>query len=155
MSHLLELGRRASKLQVPSWLRVVSSPLVIEEWARDLSNHPDQRLKNYIISGISRGFRIGFNHGKARCKSAISNLHSAAENAGVVQVYLDNEVALGRIVGPVEPHYIPTGTQLSPFGVIPKSNQPGKWRLIVDLSSPESASVNSGIEPELCSMQYL
>ena len=47
------------------------------------------------------------------------------------------------------------GTQLCPFGVIPKPSQPGKWRLIVDLSSPDTKSVNAGIAPELCSLQYL
>ena len=30
---------------------------------------------------------------------------------------------------------------LNRFGVIPKSSQPGKWRLIVDLSHPEGKSV--------------
>ena len=51
----------------------------------------------------------------------------------------------------------PTGmgtasTPTSPIGVIPKSNQPGKWRLIVDLSSPHG---QSGIEPHLCTVEYL
>ena len=72
----------------------------------------------------------------------------------MVQAYLDKEVALGRVVGPLPLDSIPKGTQISPFGVIPKS-QPGKWRLIVDLSSPGGMSVNDGIEPELCSLQYL
>ena len=63
---------------------------------------------------------------------------------------------LGRIVGPIHPpSAVQCGTQVSPIGVIPKSNQRGKWRLIVDLSSPEGRSVNAGIEPELCSMHYL
>ena len=31
----------------------------------------------------------------------------------------------------------------------------GKWRLIVDLSSPKGRSVNDGIEAELCSLTYL
>ena len=44
---------------------------------------------------------------------------------------------------------------LSRFGIIPKSNQPGKWRLIVDLSHPEGRSVNNGISGELCSLQYM
>ena len=35
--------------------------------------------------------------------------------------------------------------------VIPKS-QPGKWRLIVDLSSPEAVSVNNGIDRLMCSI---
>ncbi len=40
------------------------------------------------------------------------------------------------------------------IGVIPKSHQPGKWRLIVDLSHPKNRSVNDGIEKELCSLSY-
>ena len=42
---------------------------------------------------------------------------------------------------------------MSRFGVILK-NQPGRWRLIVDLSHPKGASVNDGIESELCSLSY-
>ena len=38
--------------------------------------------------------------------------------------------------------------------MIPKS-EPGKWRLIVDLSSPKGASVNDGISKELCSLSYV
>ena len=87
--------------------------------------------------------------------TATSNMGSASKNGEVVQAYLDKEVALGRIVGPIHPSSVPCGTQVSPIGVIPKSNQQGKWRLIVDLSSPEGRSVNGGIEPELCSLHYL
>ena len=38
--------------------------------------------------------------------------------------------------GTINPSSAPCGTQVSPIGVIPKSNQQGKWRLIVELSSP-------------------
>ena len=44
--------------------------------------------------------------------------------------------------------------QVSRFGAIPKGHTPGKWRLIVDLSAPEGHSVNDGIDPELCSLEY-
>ena len=44
--------------------------------------------------------------------------------------------------------------QISRFGVIPKQNQPGKWRLILDLSSPSTYSVNDGIDKSWCSMRY-
>ena len=37
----------------------------------------------------------------------------------------------------------------------PKKHQVGKWRLIVDLSSPKGSSVNGGIDPSLCSMSYV
>ena len=48
-----------------------------------------------------------------------------------------------------------TGVQVSPCGVIPKGHAPGKWRLIVDLSSPQGASVNDGIPREACSVTYI
>ena len=43
--------------------------------------------------------------------------------------------------------------QISRFEVILKGAT-GKWRLILDLSSPEGASVNCGIDKELCSLKY-
>ena len=36
----------------------------------------------------------------------------------------------------------------------PKST-PGKWRLIVDMSSPEEVSVNDGVKESLCSLSYM
>ena len=41
------------------------------------------------------------------------------------------------------------------FRVIPKNNQPDKWRLITDLSYPSGSSVNDGIPSELCSLTYV
>ena len=124
------------------------------EWNLELRDHPDPVLRHYILNGIWNGFRIGFDRG-VPCTPASSNMRSALDNASVVQEYLDKEVTLGRIVGPVSPEMVPVGTQLSPFGVIPKSNQPGKWRLIVDLSSPGGRSGNDGIQAEICSLSYL
>ena len=46
------------------------------------------------------------------------------------------------------------GMHISRFGVIPKKSQPGKWRLIVDLSHPQGFSVNDGIDPSLFSLSY-
>ena len=77
---------------------------------------------------------------------------SAEQNPSVVEQYLQKEREAGRIVGPL-PHPI-VGLQISRFGVIPKPHQPGKWRLIVDLSHPKGASVNDGIDPALCSLVY-
>ena len=153
--HLMELERRTSLALVPPWLQGVHTPLRHQAWVEALAELPDRMFRNYILDGIARGFRIGFNYSQCSCRPATSNMRSALENASVVQAYLDVEVALKRIIGPVAPHLAPVGTQLSPFGVIPKSSQPGKLRLILDLSSPDGRSVNGGIEPELCSLQYL
>lgn len=76
------------------------------------------------------------------------------ENVGAVKEYLDRELSLGHIIRPVNQRMVPTGTQVGLFGVIPKSSQPGKWRLIVNLSSPEEESVSDGLESELCSLHY-
>ena len=82
-------------------------------------------------------------------------MKSALDNVQVISQYLEDERQLGRIIGPIPPHAAPLSTQLSPIGVIPKSSQPGKWRLIVDLSSPHGENVNDGIEADLCSLEYL
>ena len=79
-------------------------------------------------------------------------MKSALENPGPVEEYLLKELALGRIRE--LPQSVSCGIHTSQFGVIPKSNQPGKWRLILDLSSPGGASVNDGISKVLCSMHY-
>ena len=43
---------------------------------------------------------------------------------------------------------------VSPFGMIPKS-ETGKWRLILDLSSPKGGSVNDGIDSQDSSLSYV
>ena len=40
------------------------------------------------------------------------------------------------------------------MGIIPKPHQPGRYHLIVDLSSPQNFSINDGIQSSLCSLVY-
>ena len=72
----------------------------------------------------------------------------------MVTEYLKDEQALGRIIGPLDP-LLAEKVHSSPFGVIPKQHSPGNWRLIIDLSSPQGASVNDGINPKWCSLTYI
>jgi hypothetical protein len=155
MMDLLEMEERANPTMPPPWLREIATPLRKEQWCLELTSHPDRAFSSYIIAGVSHGFRIGFDYISHSCKPALRNMQSAIDNPKVVQAYLDMEVGLGRLVGPIQEHLVPRGAQISPFGVIPKTSQPGKWRLILNLSSPEGSSVNDSIEPELCSLQYL
>ena len=83
----------------------------------------------------------------------MANMQSAVLQPGVIEEYLKNEVRLGRVLGPLEPRSHPR-VQINRFRLVPKNHQPGKWRLIIDLSHPRGASVNVGVEPELCSMKY-
>ena len=151
---LLQLDQCRHIGPVVKILQKVTTPLKHEEWQLMLKNHPNQALVQYILSGIRGGFRIGFNYRQAACKPARCNLLSAEINPEVVATYLQEEVALGRVVGPLPVGSIP-GVQVSPFGVIPKGHTPGKWRLIVDLSSPSGYSVNDGISSDLCSLSYI
>ena len=80
-------------------------------------------------------------------------MKSALSNPTVVDEYLSAEIAQGQVIGPLVPEAYPS-VHISRFGVIPKNHQPGKWRLIADLSHPAGASVNAGIEPELCTLKY-
>lgn len=119
-----------------------------------LAHHPDREYVGYILSGIQEGFRIGYERGVHKLGSARKNMQSAAENPQVVNDYLEAEKKRGVLLGPFERPEV-AEIHLSRFGVIPKKSQPGKWRLIVDLSHPEGRSVNDGISCELCSLQYI
>jgi hypothetical protein len=68
-----------------------------------------------------------------------------------VDDYLAAELANGKLL-PAPPS---THVHTSPIGLIPKKGRIGKYRLIVDLSSPEGHSVNDGIDPNLCSFKYI
>ena len=51
------------------------------------------------------------------------------------------------MIGPVDNTSV--HLYINRFGVIPKPNRPGEWRLIVDLSHPDDASVNDGISSQV------
>lgn len=137
---------------LPAECLAITTPLVYSEWGQALQSHPDCTFASYITQGIRQGFRIGYQHGKHACKSTRTNMPSARTNPGPVQQYLAAELAAHRVV--ILPANSSVSVHTSPFGVIPKSNQPGAWRLILDLSHPSGFSVNDGIPRELCTLKY-
>ena len=141
------------KPEVQKRLLGVFTPLRLVQWESLLASHPDRDYVDYILRGIKEGFRIGFK-ASGSVSSICKNMHSAMENPQVVSAYIAEERKRGVLLGPFEKAEVPE-VHLNRFGVIPKSGQPGKWRLIVDLSHPEGESVNDSIQPELCSLQYV
>ena len=129
------------------------SPLIFTEFARQLVCYPEPK-RSYVLSGIQFGFRVGFVPHLVSLRPRTGNLRSAALHPNVIDSYLAAEVAAGRVAGPLAtppwPHL-----HTSPFGVIEKNHQPGKWRLILDLSSPRGHSVNDGIPKDPFSLQYV
>ena len=143
MDHLrtLDSQRPQSTVSLPTISWEVHTPLIWQEWVRELARHPDQMFSQYILAGILNGFRIGFNRS---CVLRLAGSNLCCDNPCNVREYLYREVSLNRM------WRLPRGAKsrgihLSPLGLIPKKNKPGKWRLIVDLSSPEETSVNDGI----------
>ena len=129
------------------------TPLHVDQFALELKNHPNQPQVSFVLDGLSKGFRVGYNFPR-KLKSAPRNKPSAYAHPDIVDAYLANEVSLGRVAGPFDRPPLP-GLHISSFGVIPKKGQPGKWRLIVDLSSPYGSSVNDGIAPDEFTMEYI
>ena len=134
------------------WGKVIT-PLRLREWEESLSSYPDRKFAGYVCDGIRDGFRVGFSYGTSVCKRAVGNMKSVKEHKEVVEAYIGGERQAGRVLGPFSKESF-LHVQVSPFGVIPKS-EPGKWRLILDLSAPEGCSVNDGISKEICSLSYM
>ena len=68
--------------------------------------------------------------------------------------YLHTELAKGRVAGLFSSPLLPY-LHISRFWVITKKCQPGKWRLILDLSSPDGHTVNDGIGKGPFTVQYM
>ena len=149
----LDQCRAKKPWEPPASLGAIESPFRWERWAARLADHPDKKFSSYILEGISSGFRIGFNYSEHSCHRGRGNMVSIRNSSVTVMQYLQEEIRLGRVIGPMDLQQW-SGIQVSPIGVVPKGTS-GKWRLIVDLSSPEGGSVNDGLDAQLCSLQYV
>ena len=137
-------------LTPPTWLCQERFPPLWTE-ARGRQSSPDKHFSSYILSGIREGFRIGFIRFQPLSQT-YGNLH--CPSLTLVSNYLSREVELGRM-WQLPAGVFPRGIHVSPIGLIPKKNRPGKWRLIVDLSSPTGKSMNDGIRTDWSSLSYI
>ena len=156
MEHLglLDKCQRRAAQPLSRHLGAIVSPLTakLPAWRMRLAAHPDRQFAAYILHGLEHGFRVGFDYTHP-LMSARRNMGSATQHPEVVERYIVGEWAAGRFIGPLSPADT-QGLHFSRFGVIPKGRSTGKWRLITDLSFPEGRSVNDGISPSLCTLQY-
>lgn len=114
-----------------------------------LQGYDEEKLR-VLQEGFSYGFHLGCTDFPS---SKVSRNHkSAVEHPSVIQDFIAQGRELGRIAGPFPS---PPFTQFvsSPLGVVPKS-EPGKFRVIHDLSFPKSNSVNSMIPEENSKVTY-
>lgn len=114
-----------------------------------MRNYPDKESALLLKNGFTYGFRLNYTGPRKFLMS--KNLVSAEEFKEDTWKKLRTEIELGRIIGPF--HKPPISTlRISPIGLVPKSS--GGFRLITHLSHPEGNSVNSHIDPELCTVNY-
>lgn len=128
---------------LPNYLVVrhpLKSQLNIMAWRRLLSNYHDQVICEYL----EFGWPISYTSDRIPTSTMV-NHQSAEEYPRQIEAFLEKEHRLGAMLGPFqEPPFSPW-TQISPLMTRPKKD-PGARRIILDLSFPTGASVNSGIQ---------
>ena len=139
-------------VNLPDECRRIVSPLKPAMWEVFLTEHPDRRFVDYLTRDLREGFRIGCCASRHTLRSVLTNMSSAMLHPEVIQKYLQDEVEAKRVME--VPLSMCGEIHISRFGAIPKKRQPGRWRLIVDLSAPLGRSVNDFINPLLCSLSY-
>lgn len=102
----------------------------------------------FLIEGFSGGFALGV---KESYRLDPSKFKDRPARLALLKK-LEEEVSLGRIIGPFRDRPIPD-LFVSPLSLIPKPNS-DKWRLIFNLSHPPGASVNDNILDEKKTVQY-
>ena len=124
-------------------------------WKEMLQSHPDVQFRDFVLAGISQGFRVGFDW-SSPLSSASKNIPSASEHPQEVQEYIHKEVCKGNFIGPLPSSQLSNGQslQINSIGVVPKGHTPDRWRIITDLSFPHGRSVNDRIAGGMCSLEY-
>ena len=79
---------------IPCELQGVQTPLRVDVFENHLSNHPDREFCEYLLSGIQKGSRLGFDYRRAFFVNAKSNMKSTLEIVSVVDDYIAEEVSL-------------------------------------------------------------
>ena len=110
------------------------SGLNINEWERELRDYHDPLLLQYL----KFGFPLSLLHSHELSNNTVSNHHSANQFPNAIGEYLENEYALGAMLGPLDQvdsqHF-----HCSPLLTRPKDRD--KRRVILNLSHPYGTSV--------------
>ena len=127
----------------PKNLSVMKSPLSarLPAWQASLSSHPDKDFATVVMEDLQHGSWVGFDH-SGWLQPDCQNMPSAEQHPEITDQYLEAELTAGCILGPI-----------NWLGVVPKSHTSRKWHLIIDLSFPEWANVNGGIDSHFCFIQ--
>ena len=129
MEQLISLESRrpppGMTILIPPTASHIVTPLILQHWKGELSEHPDQSFVFYIINGLKCGLRIGYQYDCHTRFSASTNMMSAVRNPAPVEEYLAMELAARRIAGLFVDREVAL-VQVSRFGVMSKGGRPGE-----------------------------
>ena len=74
---MLNAREPATSPDIPDTITVVTTPLHLQVWEAELRTHPDGEYTQFLMDGIRRGFRIGFDYTSHSCTSATRHMKSA------------------------------------------------------------------------------
>ena len=103
-------------------LKQVHTLLHVEAWTTALHYHPNQWFVSFLVSGLCKGFRIGFNW-ELKLASAAWNLPSASEQKTVLDRIFQEERTRERFISLFQSE---KKWQINRVGVIPKGHTQGK-----------------------------
>ena len=133
----------------PLKLSPPSTPVNIINLTAELKHHPDQQYSASLLHDLQWGRNIGYT--RPRFARITPNLKSAHLHPEAISAALAKEVSNSHTAGPFLSPPIPN-LQCSPLGVVPKKD--GTWRIIMDLSSPNSSSINDFIPKDDYTLHY-
>ena len=132
---------------VPNYLkgrRPVPSDLNTDAWQHALRDYHDADIVNYLRYGWPASYTA-----PTPPTASHRNHPSALRHPTAVEAFIDKEIHKQALLGPFESPPFDTWCQISPLMTRDKKGEDGRTtgkRVIVDLSYPLGASVNSGID---------
>ncbi len=141
---------------LPSNQHQQSTSLKPEFFIQHFKDYPDQNHYELICARAQEGARIGYTGppGGLRCK----NWPSAIAHKSDVECFLDKNLPLGRVEGPLSECDLPANFRSFPLGAFSRTRSDGtvKVRVIHDLSysEPPGMAVNDHIDSEFCHVNY-
>ena len=126
----------------------------INNLKKALADYPNIRKRDYLIAGFANGFPLG-RTGSPSQSEIPKNHKGCLDNLKFARELVNKEVRLRRVLGPYK---LPPIKDLycSPLNLVPKAGSPGQFRLIHNLSHPDSEfnSVNACIPDSEAKVVY-
>lgn len=142
MPHFAELYERVKAYNLPNFLGAkvpIESGLKVERWVLSLQDYHDNEICHFLAYGWPLGFLAD------DIPQTVSKNHpSAIDFPDHIHEFLSTELKFKAIEGPIATSPFEPWSRLSPLMTRPKKGTEQR-RVIVDLSYPEGAAVNTGI----------